>query len=101
MHLHTVHEFASRCCSCDSSEYLATTNAAYVMIGLWPVGCPLLYATLLAMSRDALMSGVPTTLSQATAFLSSDYEAAAFWWEPLETCRRCVLTGALTRTYVC
>ena len=56
---------------------------------------PLLYALLLWASRDALRSGIPTSLSRATAFLSDDYSATAFWWEPLEMCRKLVLTGGV------
>merc|ERR1712227_25674 len=37
--------------------------------------------------------GVPTRLTRATAFLSADYVPSAFWWEPLEMCRKLVLTG--------
>ena len=57
------------------------------MLALWPVGIPLLYAVLLWASRKALRTGVPTSLSRATAFLSGDYEAPYFLWESLEmTC---------------
>ena len=54
---------------------------------------PALYALLLATSRKALRTGEETQLSRATAFLSADYEASAFWWEPLEMCRKLTLTG--------
>jgi len=60
--------------SCESDEYVATENLAYAMLFVWPVGVPLLYAILLWASRDALLSGKPTSLSRATAFLSADYE---------------------------
>eukprot|EP00966_Prymnesium_polylepis_P322757 7378997-Prymnesium_polylepis.1 len=44
---------------------------------------PLLYAALLWASRDALLSGRPTRLSHAIAFLADDYRptGAGFWWE--------------------
>ena len=74
--------------SCDSDEYEATKSTAFAMLALWPVGIPLLYASLLWMSRDALRTGVPTSLSRATAFLSGDYETATFWWEPLRPLKR-------------
>ena len=45
---------------------------------------PLLYATLLWSSRNAILTGAETPLSRAIAFLADDYEANAFWWEPLE-----------------
>ena len=53
----------------------------------------MLYAALLWASRGALVKGVPSPLSQATAFLSGDYLGHAFWWEPVEMCRKLVLTG--------
>ena len=79
--------------SCDSDEYRSTHTIALVMLTLWPVGAPLLYAALLYASRSAFRTGVSTSLSRATAFLSGDYEAATFWWEPLEMCRKLVLVG--------
>eukprot|EP00966_Prymnesium_polylepis_P092594 2143546-Prymnesium_polylepis.2 len=79
--------------SCDSADYEATSTTAFALIAVWPVGLPLLYAALLLVSRKALVSGVPTPLSQATAFLSGDCTVEAFWWEPLEMCRKLLLTG--------
>ena len=85
--------YADLTLSCDSDEYEATQSTAFAMLALWPVGIPVLYAALLWASRDALRTGVPTSLSRATAFLSGDYDAANFWWEPLEMCRKLTLTG--------
>ena len=80
--------------SCDTDEYSTTRHTALAMIAVWPIGVPLLYARVLLASRQALLSGVPTAMSRATAFLSGDYKAAMFWWEPLEMCRKLALTGA-------
>eukprot|EP00966_Prymnesium_polylepis_P269864 6234160-Prymnesium_polylepis.1 len=85
--------YADLTLSCDSDEYRNTQATAFAMLALWPVGIPLLYAVLLWASRDALRTGTATSLSRATAFLSGDYEAATFWWEPLEMCRKLVVTG--------
>jgi|EP00966_Prymnesium_polylepis_P204447 hypothetical protein len=52
-----------------------------------------MYTRLLLASRKALISGVPTAMSQATAFLSGDYKKNLYWWEPLEMCRKLILTG--------
>ena len=79
--------------ACDSDEYVKTKRAAFAMLALWPVGVPLLYALLLWASRDALRTETETPLSKATAFLSADYRPSAFWWEPLEMCRKLTLTG--------
>jgi hypothetical protein len=81
---------------CDTDDYAATLNIAYVMIAVWPLGVPLLYGALLVAARDALVTGTPTPLSRAIAFLSEDYEAighGTLWWEPVEMIRKLVLTG--------
>jgi len=54
---------------------------------------PALYSVLLWRSRKAIRSGVSTRLSATTAFLSDDYKGYAFWWEPLEMCRKLTLTA--------
>eukprot|EP00966_Prymnesium_polylepis_P327660 7383515-Prymnesium_polylepis.4 len=81
--------------SCDSAEYTATRGTAVAMLFLWPIGMPLLYVVLLWASRDAIRTGMPTPLSEATAFLWGDFSTHAFWWEPLEMCRKLVLTGGV------
>jgi hypothetical protein len=53
---------------------------------------PALYAWLLWASRDALLTGVSTPLASATAFLSGDYKSTAYWWEPVEMCRKLTLS---------
>jgi len=58
--------------SCDSAEYTATRGTAVAMLFLWPIGMPLLYVVLLWASRDAIRTGMPTPLSEATAFLWGD-----------------------------
>eukprot|EP00966_Prymnesium_polylepis_P256153 5916967-Prymnesium_polylepis.2 len=47
------------------------------------------------MSRNALLTGVPTPLSRSIAFLTDDYasEGAGFWWELVEMNRKLMLTG--------
>jgi len=81
--------------NCQSDEYDATRSTAAFLLLIWPVGIPLLYAALLYASRKALLKGMRTTLSDATHFLSGDYEATKFWWEPVEMCRKLLLTGWL------
>ena len=86
--------YADLTLSCSSDEYKATRNTAIAMLLVWPVATPLLYAGLIWASRGALRRGTPTELSSAIAFLSGDYSVSAFWWEPLEMCRKLTLTGA-------
>ena len=47
----------------------------------------------MAGSAHLGLQGSPTPLSRATSFLSGDYTEQAFWWEPLEMCRKLTLTG--------
>jgi hypothetical protein len=89
--------YADLALSCDSDEYEATKTMAFAMLAFWPMGIPLLYVILLWASRDALRTGNPTSLSRATAYLSADY-CYTYWvplgfWEPLEMCRKLILTG--------
>ena len=85
--------------ACDSSEYGAVFDLASVLVLIFPVGIPIAYLLLLWASRDALRSKKPSSLSRATAFLSGDYVASAFWWEPLEMCRKLTLSISMaTRT---
>ena len=81
--------------SCDSDDFEKTRSLALLFIAVWPIGIPLLYAVLLWASLDAVVRDEPTALSTATAFLSGDYKASTFWWEPLEMCRKLALTGWL------
>ena len=60
---------------------------------VWPIGVTGLYCTVLWMSRKAILTHVPTQLSRACDFLWADYNDSAFWWEPLEMCRKLALTG--------
>ena len=53
----------------------------------------MLYALLLWATRDALRTGAQTPLQRATAFLYADYEKRAFFWEPLEMCRKLALSN--------
>ena len=78
--------------SCDSSEYDTTVRTAVAMLIVWPLGTPLLYGVLLALSRDALREGTSTPLSLATAFLSGDYAREVYWWELVEMCRKLALS---------
>jgi hypothetical protein len=62
---------------CDSGEYTSMYYNALVLVIICPVGVPLLYAALLYLSRDALLTGISTRLSQTTMFLWGDCDAVA------------------------
>eukprot|EP00966_Prymnesium_polylepis_P327372 7383253-Prymnesium_polylepis.1 len=40
--------------SCDSEEYSEARSAAFLFVGVWPIGIPVLYAVLLLATRRAL-----------------------------------------------
>ena len=61
--------------SCDNEDYESTRAVAFVFMAIWPVGIPLLYAMLLWASHGAIRDQIPTSLSQATAFLWADCES--------------------------
>ena len=84
--------YADLSLSCDSEEYESARKTAFAMLAAWPVGIPLLYSLLLWTCRKAILTGTPTSLSLATAFLSGDYKPAKFWWEPFEMCRKLTLS---------
>eukprot|EP00966_Prymnesium_polylepis_P099568 2306053-Prymnesium_polylepis.2 len=79
--------------NCDSDDYVDTRNTALVMLAIWPVGIPVMYAVLLLATRSTLRKGIQSPLSRATSFLYGDYAKHAFLWEPLEMCRKLALTG--------
>lgn len=78
---------------CDTEEYHFLEDLAWIFFSVWPVGMPLLFATLLAGARHAIVQGRPTRLSKATEVLHSEYRPAVYYWEFFEMCRRVVLSG--------
>ena len=71
-----LHDLAT---PCDSGEYDMTRIAAFLMLAIWPVGVPILYAALLWANRDAVVSRSLTPGSRATKFLWADYKPELFW----------------------
>ena len=87
--------------SCDSDDYKETRRLSTVMLGVWPIGIPLLYTVLLVASRHALLTDNPTALSMATDFLSGDCTPSRI--EPKAgSIRRCLLPAeSLVRSPRC
>ena len=61
---------------CDSSdaEYARVESLAYVFVGLWPIGVPLLFLLVLLQCRAAISQGRVTRLVRATSFLHREYD---------------------------
>eukprot|EP00966_Prymnesium_polylepis_P316335 7309435-Prymnesium_polylepis.2 len=81
--------------NCDNEEYSRTSELAYFMVAVWPLGLPFLYALLLGASHRALSvgNGKMTQMGRMTAFLWDDYHPHSFWWELVELGRKLALTG--------
>ncbi|CAN0594056.1 unnamed protein product, partial [Ectocarpus sp. 12 AP-2014] len=81
---------------CDSSKHLAMEIYAGLMIFVYPIGIPLVYAALLFGGRDALkIAAVPNmeqSRVQAAVHLSSPYRPGCFYYEIIECGRRVLMT---------
>ena len=64
---------------CDSDWHKSIRRIAWALLAVWPVGCPLLYLSLLVACRNSIRSGQKTKLSQATRFLWAEYESRFYW----------------------
>ncbi|CAM9202855.1 unnamed protein product [Ectocarpus sp. 8 AP-2014] len=84
---------------CDSSKHLAMEIYAGLMIFVYPIGIPLVYAALLFGGRDALkIAAVPNieqSRVQAAVHLSSPYRPGCFYYEIIECGRRVLMTGVI------
>ena len=78
---------------CGSSEHSPIRALAAVLIVLWPVGMPLMYALLLYRCQRPILSHQPTTLTRAIRFLWSEYEDKYFWYELVELAKKLALTN--------
>ncbi|KAG5181749.1 hypothetical protein JKP88DRAFT_320820 [Tribonema minus] len=84
---------------CGDAKGLHTKYSIYAafMIAVYPVGIPVLYASILWRSavkqRDRMQ--LPSRLASASSFLWRPYKGRAFYWEPLECLRRLMLAGLL------
>jgi hypothetical protein len=64
-----------------------------MLVCLYPVGVPVMYGLLIWASRRAIRTSSDLALVRHSAFLWNEYSALSCWWEPLEMCRKLVLTG--------
>lgn len=90
--------------SCNSSKHQAMQIYAGLMIFVYPVGIPLIYAALLFWGCDALKIAAVRNMDQshvqAAAQLSSPYRPGCFYYEVIECGRRVLLTGESGRACV-
>ena len=87
---------------CDSSKHIAFQAYASVMILLYTVGIPTLYASLLFRNRLVLEDGVGREESPRTQSFSDlwkPYKPSVFYYEVIECGRRVLLTGTVVFIY--
>jgi len=80
-----------RCYTSDAHARLRST--ASVLVVLWPIGVPVMYAILLMLARKAIRNHTPNHLVRSISFLHRDYKPEYFYWEMVELGRRTILLG--------
>jgi hypothetical protein len=70
----------------------------YLMVGIYPVGVPLMYWVLLYRMKDRLMGEdrINDEKLRGILFLWEPYKKEYWWWEVFETVRRLAMTGLLS-----
>lgn len=82
--------------SCDSTKHQRLQMYAGVMIALYPIGIPVLYAVLLFRERRILADGdrrINDPSVQSTSDLWKPYKPSCFFYEIVECGRRILLTS--------
>jgi hypothetical protein len=110
----TVDDFAAKKASylradysiqCDTHEHKMYKAYAAVMVFIYPLGIPALYAWLLWCNRSKLGSNNDTSVRmlnrhrdvslRSTRFLWKTYTPKMYYWEVVECMQRLLLTGAI------
>ncbi|CAM9199838.1 unnamed protein product, partial [Laminaria digitata] len=85
---------------CTDAKHRALQVYAAIMIAVYPVGIPLLYAVLLYRHRVALSDArACKTAAKPIAHLWAPYRPNAFYYEVIECGRRIVLTGVVVSIF--
>ncbi|KAG5179337.1 hypothetical protein JKP88DRAFT_327204 [Tribonema minus] len=84
-------------CGDDEGLHSKISMYAAFMIVVYPVGIPVLYASILwrAAMRQRDRTQLPSRLASASSFLWRSYKGRAYYWEPVECLRRPMLAGLL------
>jgi hypothetical protein len=77
---------------CDSEDHEKAKVWAWVMVALFPVGVPLLLFGMLYPHRDHILIGATHNIWYLRFFFD-EYDVAFFYWESVESIRKCVLMG--------
>ena len=68
--------------ACSSEQHAQVEGLAVAAILVYPVGLIILNGLLLQWARGAIISGKPTDLSRALAFLHKEFVRSYYWCAP-------------------
>lgn len=75
-HRFLASDLSIRCDGQGSDQYNQLTTAAWILIGIWPIGMVISYVLVLVPCRKLLMEEkYDAPLVQATSFLHQDYKS--------------------------
>jgi len=82
---------------CSGEEYEYYMYLAIAGILIYPIGCPLLYATLLYRNKNKLhgTDEAGSKIRERLGFIYDRYEPDFYWWEVVEMIRKFFLTGLI------
>ncbi|KAG5188849.1 hypothetical protein JKP88DRAFT_177582 [Tribonema minus] len=81
---------------CGTPRHTAYTVYAVVMVAVYPIGIPAMFAVIIRQGvRTSGDGDQPAMLTAATSFLRKPYAASARYWECAECLRRLMLTTLL------
>ena len=81
---------------CDTQVdelYNEISTTAQWLVGLWPLGTPILFFLMLIPIRRDLLQKRSTRFVQDTAFLHREYKPAFFFWESIFLTQRLIIIG--------
>ncbi|CAM9539354.1 unnamed protein product, partial [Laminaria digitata] len=85
---------------CTDAKHIALQAYAAIMIAVYPVGIPLLFAVLLYHHRDVLSDPrANKEAAQSIASIWAPYRPSRFYYEVIECARRIMLTGVVVFIY--
>ena len=78
---------------CGTEEHQRVVNVAWIFVGIWPIGMPLLFFMLMQLCRSSIIQSRRTPFVKATSFLHTEYTINCFWWESFYLLERVTLVG--------
>jgi hypothetical protein len=78
---------------CESLEYLGFQTMAFVGVGVYPIGIPVVSLLFLMRYRKDIRDGGPAR--DTYEFLVTDYKPQFYFWDCLEMLRKVTITGLL------